>query len=372
MIGRTGDPRAAHDKTRLPGGPDPQRISVVIIGLDVQRCLGECIASVLAADYPQECLEIVYVDGGSMDRSVEIAKSYGRVQIIELQDPHPTPGKGRNAGMAAAGFPVIQFLDADTLLEPGWFRAALPHLRGNTAAVAGRVRERYPGKNVYHLIGNMEWGISAGRNGHLFTEGPAGVFGGMVLVRKDAIEQSGGYDGSLVAGEDPDLSYRLRRQGWVIYRTTADMAVHDLNMTTFRQYARRAFRSGHAYAQVGLRYGRERERFFLRPLLRICMSALAPAAVLTLGAALKRYRAAAVVAGLLAGRPFLRIYRFMDSPRDLPAAALYCAHLAFAVYPQFLGVLRYLLTTVTGAPLQNRGYQAGGNADKGGPRSGSF
>lgn len=372
MIGRTGNRRSAHGKTRLPGGTDLQRISVVIIGLNVQQCLDECITSVLAADYPQECIEIIYVDGGSMDRSVEIARSYGRVRIIELQDPHPTPGRGRNAGMAAASSPIIQFLDADTLLEPGWFRAALPHLRGKTAAVAGRVRERYPNKNFYHLIGNMEWGISAGKNGHLFTEGPAGVFGGMVLVRKDAIEQAGGYDGSLVAGEDPDLSYRLRRQGWVIYRTTADMAVHDLNMTTFRQYARRAFRSGHAYAQIGLRYRRERERFFLRPLIRICVSALAPAAVITLGALLKRYRPAVALAGLLAGRPFLRIYRYMDSPRDLPSAALYCAHLAFAVYPQFLGVLRYLLTIITGVPLQNRGYQAGGNRDNGGPRSGGF
>lgn len=335
---------------------DLQPISVVIIGINVEKYIGGCISSVLHADYPKASLEIIYVDGGSNDRSIEIAMEFPGVRIIELQDPHPTPGKGRNAGIAQASHGIVQFLDADTILHPGWLRTALPYLNGTVAAVAGRIQEKYPGKNLYHLIGNMDWGISAGKQGHIFTEGPSATFGGIVLARKDAIIGVNGYDESLIAGEDPDLSYRVRRQGWTIYRITADMVVHDLNMNSFRHYCRRAFRSGHAYAEIGLRYRKGKEKFFLRQLLRICLGATIPAAVIFFGILMKRWGFALFLATAIACRPFRKINRFIAPPLGMRAAILYCAHLSFVVYPQFFGAMRYLATCFTGMPLQNKGY----------------
>lgn len=331
-------------------------ISVVIIGINVEKYIGECISSVLHADYPQASLEIIYVDGGSNDRSIEIAKKFPEVRIIELQDPHPTPGKGRNAGIARANHDIVQLLDADTILHPGWLRTSLPYLKNDVAAVAGRIQEKHPRKNLYHVIGNMEWGISAGKGGHIFAEGPSATFGGIVLARKDAIMGVNGYDESLIAGEDPDVSYRIRRQGGTIYRITADMVVHDLNMNSFRHYCRRAFRSGHAYAEIGLRYRKEKEKFFLRQLLRICLGALVPAAVIFFGFLVKRWAFALFLAAAIAMRTFRKINHFTAHPLGMQAAILYCAHLSFVVYPQFFGVMRYFATCITAKPLQNKGY----------------
>lgn len=335
---------------------DVQHISIVIIGINVEKYIGECITSVLEADYPQGCLEIIYVDGGSSDRSIEIAKGFHGVRIIELKDPHPTPGKGRNAGIAAARHDIIQFLDADTILHPGWLRTACPYLNGAVAAVAGRIQEKYPRKNIFHIIGNMEWGISSGKKGHEFSQGPAKTFGGIVLARKDAIDGTGGYDEGLVAGEDPDLSYRVRKNGWTVYRITAEMVMHDLNMNTFRHYCKRAFRSGHAYAEVGLRYRREKEKFFLSQLIRICIGATLPAAMILLGILCRRTATGLFLATALSCRPFRKIRHFISPSQGISIAALYCGHLSFAVYPQFFGVLRYLATCITGIPLRNKGY----------------
>ncbi len=353
-----------HKQTQAAAGKDLPAISVVIIGINVEQYIGDCISSVLHADYPQENLEIIYVDGGSNDRSIEIAKKFRSIRTIELMDPHPTPGKGRNAGIAQASHAIVQFLDADTVLHPGWLRTALPYLDGAVAAVAGRIQEKYPGKNIYHTIGNMEWGISAGKQGHLFTEGPSRTFGGIVLARKDAILSAGGYDESLVAGEDPDLSYRVRRQGQTIYRITADMVVHDLNMNSFRHYCRRAYRSGHAYAEIGLRYRKEKEKFFLRQLLRICLGATVPFALICSGVLLKRSCFAVLIAAALACRPFRKINDFAAPPLGIRVAFLYCAHLSFVVYPQFFGVLRYLATCITGRALQNKGFVPFAKKDK--------
>ena len=333
-------------------------VSIVIIGLNVAGYIEECIKSIRISEYPDELIEIIYVDGGSSDASVLIAGSFKGIKIIELKDPHPTPGKGRNAGYKAAHHSLIQFLDADTTLELEWLKTAVQYIKDDTGAVCGRVIEKYPEKNRYHLIGNIEWNISAGKGEYGFSEGPCKTFGGIVLIRKHILETVNGYDESLVAGEDPDISYRVRQEGYKIYKLNAGMVHHDINMNTFRQYFKRAFRSGHAYAEIALRYITQKEKYFARQFFRIVISAMLPFLVLLSGIATNRTLVGLVVALLLIFRPLIKILLLKKRYKlVLSKALLYGLHLSFTVYPQFLGVLRYLFSLAFGFRLQNRGYK---------------
>ena len=87
-------------------------------------------------------------------------------------------------------------------------------------------------------------------------------------MRVKAFVEAGGFDASLIAGEEPELSQRLRRLGWKILSIEADMGLHDAGITRFRQWWKRALRSGHAYAQVCSRGSGLRERFGLRQCVR--------------------------------------------------------------------------------------------------------
>jgi glycosyltransferase involved in cell wall biosynthesis len=332
-------------------------ISVVIIGLNVEMYINECIFSVMNADYPSGLIEIIYVDGGSKDSSSLIAKAFGNVKVIELKDRNPTPGKGRNAGYKAASHQVIQFIDADTIIDPGWFKNALPNLEDNKAAVKGKVIERYPQKNVYHLIGDIEWNISAGKAGWKFSDGPVKTFGGIVLIRKDVLEAVNGYDERLIAGEDPDISYRIRVAGWNIYQINKDMATHDLNMNDFFKYIKRSFRSGHAYAEIGFRYVRRTEKYFMQQLLRILFGVIFPLAVIFLGVVSDMSIIGLVFAIPFLFRPLIKILFLRKRYKlNFNHALLYGVHLSFVIYPQFFGVLRYLFARVFGIPLKNKGY----------------
>ena len=322
-------------------------IGVVIIGVNVERYLADCIRSVHAADYPRELLKIVYVDGGSRDASVRIARGVEGVEVIELNDRHPTPGRGRNAGWKTLAAPLIQFMDADTVLDPDWFQRACAVLDDSKPAVCGHRRERYPQKNVYHRFTEMEW--------HYET-GPCRYFGGEVLVRRSVLETTGGFDEDLVAGEDPELSYRIRRNGWQILRIDAPMSIHDINMTTFRQYLRRAFRSGYAYAEIALRFIRNPEKLWLKESIRIVGKALLPICLVVAGILTGNTGWGILLGLLILFRPLFNLGRLKQgSQQPWGTVLLYAGHTALVVYPQFWGMMRYFWGRATGRPLQNKG-----------------
>ena len=321
-------------------------IDVVIIGINVQRYLAECIASVREADYPQKLLSITFVDGGSRDGSVAAGREAG-VRVIELDDRHPTPGRGRNAGLFEAKAPYVQFLDADTLLDRDWLKSALRHFDDSVVAVCGKRSERWPDKNSYHVIASLEW--------H-YEQGPCRYFGGDFLARREPLVAEGGFDDLLVAGEEPDFSARLRRSGWVVWRIPAAMTLHDLNMTTFSQYWKRAYRSGHAYAEVGLRHLGSPERLWSRELARVSGAVLLPLLLLLSGILFRVPLLGLALALALLLRPLLRAPRIMRRYRVTGGVALlYALHATFVVFPQFLGVVRYLRTRCGAPPLLNQG-----------------
>ena len=94
-------------------------IDVVIIGVNTEKTLGKCLESVLESRYKEGEIHIWYVDGGSTDGSVAIARSCSGVHVIEIHPEYPSPGLGRNAGWRAGNSPMVQFLDSDTILGSG-------------------------------------------------------------------------------------------------------------------------------------------------------------------------------------------------------------------------------------------------------------
>jgi hypothetical protein len=86
-------------------------------------------------------------------------------------------------------------------------------------------------------------------------------------MRVAAVRAVKGYDPSLIAGEEPDLCYRMRRLGWRVVRIAAEMTVHDAAMTRFSQWWRRELRAGHAYAEGAARHGGGPERYFMRSVI---------------------------------------------------------------------------------------------------------
>lgn len=225
---------------------------VVVIGrnegLRLQRCL-QSMQPVLS--------RLVYVDSGSTDGSVDLARSMGAA-AIDLDPTIPfSAARARNEGFAfllrkLPQLQYVQFVDGDCEIAPGWLdhaAAALAH-KIDLAIVCGRLRERNRDASDYNRLCDLEW------------NGPVGEIdacGGIFMIKVKAFNDVGGFTSGIIAGEEPELCLRLRRNDWKIARLDHDMGTHDAEMLRFGQWWRRSVRAGHAYAEAVHRQGKDVE-----------------------------------------------------------------------------------------------------------------
>ncbi|PQO45972.1 glycosyltransferase family 2 protein [Blastopirellula marina] len=237
----------------------PCDVGIVVIGRNEGERLRRCLESL--ASYHAV---VVYVDSGSTDNSVELAKSLG-AHAVELDLAIGfTAARARNEGLELLltilpKVEFVQFVDGDCEVAPGWIQLAMSRLEGDPrlAAVCGRRRERFPNASVYNRLCDIEWNTEVGI---------AKACGGDVMFRTAPLEEVGRYDPLLIAGEEPELCIRLRHAGWLVERVDAEMTIHDAAMFRFGQWWRRAVRAGHAYAQGAAMYGRSPESHYVRQL----------------------------------------------------------------------------------------------------------
>ncbi|HSK39936.1 MAG TPA: glycosyltransferase, partial [Arenibaculum sp.] len=91
------------------------RVCVIVPVLDGEAFIAQTLRSVLNQTRPPD--EVIVVDNGSRDRSVEIARSFGGIVRV-IGAPHGGASAARNAGVAEATGEALMFLDADDLLGP--------------------------------------------------------------------------------------------------------------------------------------------------------------------------------------------------------------------------------------------------------------
>jgi glycosyltransferase involved in cell wall biosynthesis len=193
---------------------------------------------------PGGTVEIIYVDSSSTDDSCEAARRMG-ARVVPVHPSRPTAAFGRNAGWRASAGRFILFLDGDTILDPNFASESFQNFENDTAIIFGNRRETHPEASIYNRVLDLDW-ISAFGN--------VDSCGGDALVCREALEAVNGYDENLIAGEEPEMCRRLRELNWKILHVDRPMTGHDLAMTRWFQYSRRATRTGYAYAEVSERF----------------------------------------------------------------------------------------------------------------------
>ena len=316
------------------------QVGLVVIGRNEGDRLRRCLHSVKG-----KVARAVYVDSGSTDGSIEVARSLG-VDVVELDLSTPfTAARARNAGFTHlvstdSQIEYVQFVDGDCEVVEKWLEHAASELDANPniAVVCGRRRERFPEQTIYNQLCDMEWDTPVGE-----TQ----ACGGDSMMRVKAFQQVGGFNPTLIAGEEPELCVRLRQKGWKIFRIDAEMTLHDAQMTRFGQWWKRAMRAGHAYAEGSWLHGGEPERHWVKETRSIWLWGLF-IPLLALGTAWLTHGLSLL---LLLGYPLQFVRMFGNLRRKNISnknAAFYALSCIVGKFAQVEGALGFLRTRLLG------------------------
>lgn len=311
---------------------------VVVIGRNEGERLRTCLAS--CVKYTDN---LVYVDSGSTDDSVNTALTMGAVVVdLDLATPF-SAARARNEGfhklceVSSSQIIYVQFVDGDCEIVDGWLDSAICFLEQNeeVVVVCGRRRERFPANSVYNRLCDMEWDTPVGK---------AKACGGDAMIKVEAFKQVGGYRIDLIAGEEPELCVRLRQRGWKIWRLDLEMTLHDAAIIRFSQWWKRTTRAGYAFAQGAYLHGKLPDRHCVRETLSVIVWGLFLPLV-AFGLLVFSQPWGLLLFGLYPIQ-VMRVYRkSVGLPMD---KWWYSFYLVLGKFPEMIGVLRFVVRGLVG------------------------
>jgi len=200
-----------------------------------EQTIDDCLKSILALDYPMGFVEVIVMDGASKDATVERAQQYP-VKVVSIRLNAPA---AYNYAMKIATHQVLGFIDSDAKVESQWLRKLVPHLsEPQVAGVSGSI-ETWNFENP--------WAKSIGyelKNRYSRIEKYTGRIATMnLLLKKEVIEQAGGWDENLPSQYDTDLGFRLSGKGYRFAYEPNAVCWH-FNRPTLASYYRQQLQYG--------------------------------------------------------------------------------------------------------------------------------
>ncbi len=193
--------------------PSPSHISIIIPALNEEKLLEGMLKQFTPELIQRYNLELIVSDGGSTDRSLEIARTYAHKVVENIERVKQTISLGRNEGAKHATGKILVFLNADTLIKDVdyFFRRIHGEIHAEglaalTCSVEVYPHEQKPIDKYYHGFYNWffymmnQVGMAMGR-------------GECHIMKREVFEQVNGYAAKIAAGEDYDMFRRLEKIG---------------------------------------------------------------------------------------------------------------------------------------------------------------
>jgi glycosyltransferase involved in cell wall biosynthesis len=200
-------------------------ISVIIPTLNEESTIEKLLSQFSDELVRKYEIELILSDGGSTDRTVEMARKKVHIVLDEMRDRKQTIGEGRNRGASHSSGDVLFFFNADVKVDDmeQYLKTMLEAIESLDAVAATCPVFVYPEEEtlldrLYHRIHNLHVRLL---NGLGFGTGR----GECQVIKRGVFFGVGGYDERLAAGEDFDLYRRLTKRGKIKY--VSDLAVYE-------------------------------------------------------------------------------------------------------------------------------------------------
>ncbi|MBI5771203.1 MAG: TIGR04283 family arsenosugar biosynthesis glycosyltransferase [Verrucomicrobia bacterium] len=224
-------------------------VTLIVPSLNEERNLHPCLAAAHAAGHE---FELIVVDGGSTDRTSDIARSFGATVV---KSPIAQRAAQMNHGAERAHGNIFVFLHADTILPPDWLTALRGALHRQPETVGGVFRRRFNSESVFLRLTCRLADWRARQFGWFLGDQT-------IFVRRAAFRAAGGFS-PMKAFEDLEFSLRLSKLGHTtVLPTTA--------VSSGRRFlAKGPVRQTLADLRMTMRFLRDRRAFGAAPTSRV-------------------------------------------------------------------------------------------------------
>jgi glycosyltransferase involved in cell wall biosynthesis len=222
------------------------RVSVIIPALNEEKMIGRCLGSLAASHFPRNAFEVILVDNGSTDRTLEIAQSFStQLQLVIRQAPGLNISGLRNLGATTAKGVVLAFLDADCSITSNWLEKAVLHLASESAGVIG---------GDYEIPEDSSWVARAWYKGGYAPKDGEVTFvpAGNMLMRRSTFQRIGGFNEHIKTSEDCEFCFCAREAGFVVQAISEMAVMHWSTPQTLLEFYRREVWHGTHVAKVFL------------------------------------------------------------------------------------------------------------------------
>jgi cellulose synthase/poly-beta-1,6-N-acetylglucosamine synthase-like glycosyltransferase len=203
--------RASSSEPENDRGQDAPLVSVVVPVLDLAERITACLDGLVAQTVPADDIEVIVVDNGSRDATLDVVRRYPVRLLVE--GATRSPYAARNAGLAAARGQVVALTDATCAPASDWIERGLEALEAHKAdLVGGEIRFNLgepptPGEIADAMTSiDVEASITAHR----------ACMTGNLFVRSEVLEAIGPFDPSLRSGGDMRWTRRATDAGFLL------------------------------------------------------------------------------------------------------------------------------------------------------------
>jgi len=204
--------------------PAKYTISFIIPALNAERFIEGCLDSIISEMAEDD--EIILVDNGSTDNTLEMAGKYEKIRILKY--PDRTIAALRNYGVTMAKGNLLAFIDSDCLVCSGWRQAAMKVLANPGVHATGSHYDKTP---------SPSWIEKAWLPPRRTTDQKAHyIVSGNLILRREVFEAVSGFDESLITDEDTELGARINSNGYLMIDAPDVRVIHLGNPQTLKQF----------------------------------------------------------------------------------------------------------------------------------------